>query len=216
MAIVFDADHAEPAKRAPLWPVAIDWFERIAVAGLSFMLILRIVHGGGPLLVNGLLLFGEGLIVLSVLLRRTTGNYSSKPLDWAFAVGGTALPLLAGPGGTNIAPVYVSGALMLVGLLIQASAKVILFRSFGAVAANRGVKREGPYRFIRHPMYAGYVCMWLGFWLYNPTLRNSVIYALCLGCMAYRILAEECLLSADPKYQAFMRTTRYRLLPKIW
>ena len=40
---------------------------------------------------------------------------------------------------------------MLIGLYVQISGKLILGRSFGLIAANRGIKVAGPYRIVRHP-----------------------------------------------------------------
>ena len=48
-------------------------------------------------------------------------------------------------------------SVMVSGLVLHLYGKVCLARSFGLVAANRGVQRLGPYRVIRHPIYAGYV-----------------------------------------------------------
>ena len=59
---------------------------------------------------------------------------------------------------------------MLIGLYVQISAKVILGRSFGLIAANRGIKVAGPYRIVRHPIYAGYTIIHVGFLLALPLI----------------------------------------------
>jgi protein-S-isoprenylcysteine O-methyltransferase Ste14 len=65
-------------------------------------------------------------------------------------------------------------------------------------------------------MYSGYLLMYLGYWLTNPTARNAAIYGVCIVCMAQRIWAEERVLKADPAYGAYMAATRSRLFPFIW
>src|SRR3712207_5654835 len=106
--------------------------------------------------------------------------------------------------------------LMLAGFMLQIAAKMTLRRSFGVVAANRGVKVGGPYRVIRHPMYAGYLLTQIGFLLTNPSVWNASIYAIALGFQISRILAEERVLSRDASYRAFTAAVPYRLAPGIF
>ena len=105
---------------------------------------------------------------------------------------------------------------MLIGIGINIWAKLSLRRSFGVVAANRGVKTRGPYSFIRHPMYFGYVVTQLGFILYNPTGWNLAIYATALALQILRVSAEEAILFQDIKYRTYAGHVRYRLLPGIF
>jgi protein-S-isoprenylcysteine O-methyltransferase Ste14 len=110
-----------------------------------------------------------------------------------------------------------AGALiMIAGLLLSISAKVALNRSFGVTAANRGVKREGPYRLLRHPMYAGYALTQVAFLLLNPCAWNLAIYALSWTVQVLRIGAEERLLLEDPAYQAYAGRVRFRLAPGLY
>src|SRR5439155_11353335 len=115
---------------------------------------------------------------------------------------GTSAPLLVMAQGGGWLPAGLGSALMITGLLINISAKVALNRSFGLAAANRGVKRAGPYRLLRHPMYAGYALTQVTFLLLNPGLWNLAIYALAWSVQILRIRAEERVLLEDPAYQA--------------
>jgi protein-S-isoprenylcysteine O-methyltransferase Ste14 len=81
------------------------------------------------------------------------------------------------------------------------------------VPALRGVKTGGPYRFVRHPMYAGYAIGHVGFLLINPVWWNFAVYGAATACQVVRLLAEEKLLSRSPDYQAFRSAVRYRLIP---
>ena len=120
-------------------------------------------HGPPPII---MLLVSESVVVLFILLRRPTREISRRPGDWALGLSGTLLPLLAiAPKGAPAAGLALSAALMAAGFLLQLWAKLTLRRSFGVVAANRGVKATGPYAFVRHPMYAGYALTHIGFLL---------------------------------------------------
>ena len=82
--------------------------------------------------------------------------------------------------------------------------------------ANRGVKLGGPYRYVRHPMYAGYLLCHVAFLLLNPSPWNLVVYALCDGLQVPRILAEERLLCRDGTYAAYRARVRWRLIPGVF
>jgi protein-S-isoprenylcysteine O-methyltransferase Ste14 len=105
---------------------------------------------------------------------------------------------------------------MLTGLYIQISAKLILGRSFGILAANRGIKVDGPYRVIRHPIYAGYTVTHIGFLLAFPSLWNAVLYSTELAIQITRLLREEFLLKQDQTYRDYASRVRYRLIPMIF
>ena len=91
-----------------------------------------------------------------------------------------------------------------------------LGRSFGIVPANRGIKRAGLYRIVRHPIYASELIFHLGYLLTNPSGRNMVLVVLVIAGQVYRLLAEERLLSGDAAYLDYVRSVRYRLVPGIF
>ena len=64
--------------------------------------------------------------------------------------------------------------------LIALASLGTLGRSFGIVAANRGVKTRGPYRLVRHPAYFGYLMSYLGYVAENPSFREPRDW-LCLS-----------------------------------
>ncbi len=165
-----------------------------------------------------LLVIAEGLGVALILIRRRADTLSPHALDWALSFGAVTLPLLltlrAQPG--TLVPAFIATALMLSGLLIQISAKLALWRSFGVVPANHGVKTRGPYRLLRHPMYAGYTLTHIGFLLGFPSISNALLYASVLGLNIARIVREEAILKHDAGYRAYMERVRYRLLPGLF
>jgi protein-S-isoprenylcysteine O-methyltransferase Ste14 len=156
-------------------------------------------------------------VLFFVLIRKPTEAISVRPGDWMLAITATAAPLLMQPSDNlfpAIAPIAVG--LWLVGNLLQVSAKLALFRSFGVAPANRGVKVSGPYRLVRHPMYAGYLLVHIGYMVLMTSWVNALIYTIGWWAQIKRLIAEERLLSEDVAYQAFKTTTRWRLIPGVF
>jgi protein-S-isoprenylcysteine O-methyltransferase Ste14 len=91
-----------------------------------------------------------------------------------------------------------------------------LRRSFGLGPANRGLIVAGPYKLVRHPIYASYLINQLGFLLLNPTAWNASILAASLVIQIFRIAAEERLLAQDEGHAAFRKAVPHRLLPGIY
>jgi protein-S-isoprenylcysteine O-methyltransferase Ste14 len=199
--------------------VALDLIERAAVAvffGAMACSLLTSWQDSGNI-VSLVLLLSESSVVVFVVIRRYTSDVSVQPLDWLIALLGTTAPLLVRPtGGEPLVPLSVCVPLMLAGMVLQVAAKFALSRSFGVVAANRGVKIGGPYRLVRHPMYAGYVMTQIAFLLTNPSAWNAAVYGFALACQIGRILAEERVLVRDPSYRAFASAVPYRLVPRIF
>ncbi len=207
--------------RSPLsrWDVLVDRLEKLVLLSFFGWFVVRIVSAylvtAAP--ANLILLSSEGLVVWLVLIRRGGREISHRPTDWLLAFSATIAPLLAQPSlGKALLPETLGATLMMIGLLAQIHAKIVLGRSFGCVPANRGLKLSGPYRFVRHPIYAGYMITHLAFLLMNPTIWNLGIYGLCYSLQIPRLLAEERLLSHDPQYQDYMKHVRYRLVPGLF
>jgi protein-S-isoprenylcysteine O-methyltransferase Ste14 len=178
-----------------------------------------VVRVGGSLAGNPfniITMISDGLVVLFMLIRRPSQTVSTRPLDWVLAMGGTLAPLMVRPALNPLAPLMVGALIMLAGLICGLWAKVSLQRSFGIAPANRGVIESGPYRLVRHPMYAGYILVYVGFLLNNPSLWNLAVYVVAIALQVARILAEERVLSQDPDYQAMMGRVRYRLIPGLF
>lgn len=213
---MLSADTARPARIR--LATILDLAERAAVAGLLVLLCSRLIAGYRDTgqWIDLLLLASESLVVFFVIIRRTTNAVSLRPRDWAFAAIGTAGPLMVIPGGYAFLNQGGSGLLLLSGIALQLSAKFALRRSFGLVAANRGVKADGPYRFLRHPMYAGYLISHIGFLLANLSLWNLVIYVIADGMQILRIAAEERVLGDDPEYRSLCAGVRWRLIPFVY
>jgi protein-S-isoprenylcysteine O-methyltransferase Ste14 len=210
-----------PSEALPLRLLALDLTERALIATFygGFVWHMLLQYSGMPDLSNMLIVMSEALPFLFVIFRAPSASLSHHPFDWTVAVLATVSPLLIQPqpnAGGAIGPEALAFGVMLFGLCLQIAAKVVLGRRFGIVAANRGVRDMGPYRFVRHPMYAGYTLTHIGFLLAMPSLFNAAIYAFGLVLQIVRIDREERVLMHDPAYRAFVSRVRYRMLPGIY
>lgn len=158
----------------------------------------------------------EGLLVLLLVFRRASLRISRKPLDWVIGIAGSMAVLLVRPAETSLVPIALGSALQICGTLFAVYGKAALGRSFGIVAANRGIVVEGPYRIVRHPIYLGYLVTHVGFLLANWNARNVALYVIEYVFQVYRIVAEERLLNEDESYRAYTGRVRYRLIPGIF
>jgi protein-S-isoprenylcysteine O-methyltransferase Ste14 len=139
-----------------------------------------------------------------------------------------ALPLVAGFdvrfGWTNKISTawHIMGAALLVaGLVVSAWALIenAYFSTAVRIQSERGhtVCCTGPYRFVRHPGYVGFILQAISL----PILLGS-LWALVPGItaailMGIRTYLEDRTLQAElPGYQDYMREVRYRLVPGIW
>lgn len=166
-------------------------------------------------LINLASVTNDVLVVAFVLIRRPAARVSERPLDWAIAFGASLGVLLMRPGGTPLIGAAPALALAAPGWLIALSAKLCLNRSFGIVAADRGVKAGGAYALVRHPMYLGYFLNHTAYLLLNATAANLAVWLAVCGCQWGRILREEELLGHDPAYRAYRAKVRFRLLPGL-
>lgn len=156
-------------------------------------------------------------VAVAFLVRRQPRVVSHRWADWAVAFGGTFGGLLLRPSGLD--PAWGSRAglgLQVVGLTLWALSFFALGRSFGFVAADRGLVTRGPYAVVRHPVYASYFLTQLGYVLQSVSLWNGVVLLFALSCNVARMKAEERLLAAVPGYREYRVRVRWRLMPGVW
>jgi protein-S-isoprenylcysteine O-methyltransferase Ste14 len=166
----------------------------------------------------GVAFFAEQMwVVVAYLIRRPARLVSRRLGDWLLAFGGTF-------GGVLFRPVVDSPhwgfeaglCLQLLGLAICVSSFLALGRSFGFVAADRGLVRCGPYAVVRHPIYASYLLLQLGYLLQSMSVRNALVMLFASSCNVGRALAEDRLLATNEQYHAYCIEVRWRLLPGVW
>jgi protein-S-isoprenylcysteine O-methyltransferase Ste14 len=93
------------------------------------------------------------------------------------------------------------------------------FSTAARIQTDRGqqVCRNGPYRFVRHPGYVGFIiqspaiAILLGsIWALIPAIVASVL-------MLIRTILEDRMLQAElPGYDEYAQVVKYRLLPGVW
>jgi protein-S-isoprenylcysteine O-methyltransferase Ste14 len=108
-----------------------------------------------------------------------------------------------------------------VGLAVRVWAVVTLGGSFGTfieVDADQAVVTRGPYRWVRHPSYAGLLLVALGFGVGAGNWLALVVSAVVppLGLLP-RIAVEESEMTRvlGERYRRYQRATR-RLVPGLW
>lgn len=205
------------AKTPPAWltPRRLDRIEQVTIVALWSLLVWRVLQS--PNHMAPLVLIAETSVALFVLFRRPTERISMRLGDWLLAATATYAPLLIVPSAELWPVLEVPAvALILFGNVVQISGKLFLRRSFGIAPANRGIKRDGLYRFVRHPIYAGYLFTHIGILLIMPSLVNLVIYAIGWWAQILRIQAEEAWLTQDPDYRDYQAQTRWRLIPGLY
>ena len=211
------APSAPPAPTLPRWltPRRLDRLEQVAIVTLLALLAHRVYVATNPF--APLVMVAETSVVIFVLLRRPAETISLRLGDWLLAITATYAPLLIMPAANSWpALIPLAVGLVVVGNVIQIAAKLFLRRSFGIAPANRGIKSDGMYGLVRHPMYAGYLVVHVGIFLLMPSLLNLAVYAIGWWAQILRLLAEERLLGQDPAYRAYMEKVRWRLVPGIF
>jgi len=161
-----------------------------------------------------LLCASEMIGVILILIRRPA-PLRIGTLSVLAAFCGSALPLLVRPGDMQLVPTIVGSTCMSAGLALSVASKLYLNRSFGLIAANRGVKSRGPYRIVRHPMYLGYFVNQLGFLSLNLSIANSLIYLIAWSFQIIRVAEEEAVLRQDESYRQFTQRVRSRVIPGL-
>jgi protein-S-isoprenylcysteine O-methyltransferase Ste14 len=75
----------------------------------------------------------------------------------------------------------------------------------------------GPYHYVRHPMYAGGLLLFLGTPLLLGSWYGLLLVLVMLPGLAVRTILEERVLREElPGYAAYMTQVKYRFLPYVW
>jgi protein-S-isoprenylcysteine O-methyltransferase Ste14 len=157
----------------------------------------------------------EALFALFFLTRAPADRTTFSPSASLTTLGGTFLPMFLRPLDAP-QDVLAGQIVQMVGLSFAIYGILSLNRSFGLVPAHRGIKSTGAYRWVRHPLYAAYAVMAVGYLASNFTGRNASIVLVAYACQVARIFKEERLLSQYPAYVDYKARTRWRLVPYVF
>ncbi len=110
----------------------------------------------------------------------------------------------------------VSDVLLVLGTAWSVWSLRFLGRNVSVLAQARDVVEQGPYRWVRHPLYAGEIVSALGVALAMNSLAAVAAWLLLCGLQVYRALREEqVLLRALPAYGSY-RSRTAALLPGVF
>lgn len=178
-----------------------------------FLVFNQAVNSGFPpsLATVGLIVINTTALVLFVI-RRDASKVGSLA-EGILAVSGTfAASFLRDAGQLHDAKLLPT-VVQVAGLAGWAFALATLGRSFGIVPADRGLVRHGPYRFVRHPIYAFEALFFIGYLMAVPTPRSFIVIALWSVLQLGRIVREERILGG---YGEYRQQVRWRLIPFVW
>lgn len=157
----------------------------------------------------------QALLIGMFLTRRRTDTTSQRPWDWFVAAIGGWAALAMRPHEIGGAAEGVGAAIQVVGLAFLIVCFLTIGKSFGVVAANRGLKVHGPYRIVRHPIYFSHAVTQVGFIVANPWWPNVALFATIMVFQILRIRAEERVLAATSDYAGYRSAVRWRLIPGV-
>lgn len=112
-----------------------------------------------------------------------------------------------------------------IALVISFVLMSLVFRENSYLSATVRVQEErgqtvittGPYHYVRHPMYASGLFMFLGTPLLLGSWYGVLLTLLFLPALIVRaVLEERTLLRELPGYGAYMTQVKYRLIPYVW
>lgn len=114
------------------------------------------------------------------------------------------------------APCAVAGLICgLIGPMIATWGVMHLGRSFGVFVAVRDIVLQGPYRYVRHPIYLGYICMLAGIVLTNFSTGVCIMVTIHVWLLLYRAHLEESRLAeTSPAYREYMQSAGF-IFPRL-
>lgn len=159
------------------------------------------------------------LLLVLMLVRRHARTGTARLRGILAALGGTAAPaflILESNGGLSAALAPLAIVLLLVGMGWGIWSLTVLGRCFSILPEVRGLVTNGPYRWVRHPVYLGEITATLGLLLPVLSTRNVAVFALFCALQLWRTRHEEAgLVATFPEYDDYRRRTA-RLLPGLW
>lgn len=216
--MAISASSAVPGAGTSPWKRRLSMLQDATLVGVSALFFyVHATHAletGRP--TNIFFAVEQGLLVGMFLTRRRSTTTSQRPLDWVVATIGGWAALGMRPYEAEGLALTAGIAIQCIGLALVIVCFVALGKSFGVVAANRGLKVHGPYRIVRHPIYFSHTVTQIGFVIANPWWPNIAILAVVLVFQVLRIQAEERVLTETGDYAKYREQVRWRVLPGVY
>jgi protein-S-isoprenylcysteine O-methyltransferase Ste14 len=112
---------------------------------------------------------------------------------------------------------------LLIALCMLVCWQVFRFNTFAAPQVktqpgrSQQVITDGPYRVVRHPMYAGGSMLFIGMPLLLGSLWGLLAASFLIAIISTRIVGEERMLRHELSgYDDYAKRVRYRLVPGLW
>lgn len=194
-----------------------DLASNLGVAFLFFITLLPAKLNYGSQIANWIWLGGAALMGVLALIRLPPRASTITPLTLLATCVSIFVPALMRPEEPSHGPLALAAVVVeLIGVALGQVSRLYLGRRFALLPANRGVITRGPFRFVRHPIYAGWLLLSIGYVMAYPSVRNGIIVIAALPFILWRIVQEETLLSADPVFRDYLARTRWRLIPGLY
>ena len=160
-----------------------------------------------------------GTLVLLILKRPPAKAQSDGWLPKAAALVGTYMPWsVSFFGKSTDDPLLnvVSAVCLVAGMVMVLLTIRHLGKAFSLVPQARSVVQTGPYRWIRHPLYASEEVAVLGVVLQHLSLASVAVLIVHTAVQMCRIHYEEGLLRRTLPGYATYEASRWRLIPCVW
>lgn len=166
--------------------------------------------------ISALIIVAKVVLDLQFYVRKSTEPFvSTSTYAWSIALCGVLAPLLFRPTD-NASDFSIATVLQLIGLGMQIYIIKTRDRSFRMALARHGLREDGLYRFVRHPLYLAFIFSQYGYVLNHTSLYNVCILALVTLFQVLRINEEERLLRDDEEYQAYAKQTPWLVIPRVF
>jgi protein-S-isoprenylcysteine O-methyltransferase Ste14 len=187
-------------------------------------------------------MYAIGMTAVGVAMRRTNPELMAERSKWrrkdtksfdkvflaAMLPLATVQPLIAGMDAVRFRWTSLAFEWVYPGAALFASAMALVGWALAVnrhaettvrIQTDRGhaVVTRGPYRFVRHPMYAGAILMYLGTPLVWGSLAALAISGAITILFVWRTFMEDGTLQRElPGYVEYAARTRFRLAPGLW
>ncbi len=161
-------------------------------------------------------MLAKAVLEIQFHVRKSTASFiNTSAYAWLIALCGTIAPLLLRP--TDDLPDFsVATVLMLIGLAMQVYIILRHERRPEEAFAGPRMRREGLYRFVRHPLYLAFLFSQYGYVLNHTSPYNVCVLAAVTVFQVLRVNEEERLLLDRDPFRGSDPEARWRIIPWVF